>query len=156
MAKYTAEFIAHWFIWRNRVSEDTEGGDPLSILSLMKLMYYAESAALATNRGSLFPDPIVAWMYGPAVKKIWTMYAGVDKNKLTISDEDLPELKSIAREDADLLEDVFLTFGQYSAWGLREMVRRETPWLEVAKGDLPQSQEISRESMAKYFAEHHL
>ncbi len=52
-AKYTAKQIAHWFIWRNKIAEDMEGGDPLSLLKLLKLMHYAEGSFLATERGSL-------------------------------------------------------------------------------------------------------
>ena len=47
-AKYTAKQIAHWFIWRNKIAEDMEGGDPLSLLKLLKLMHYAEGSFLAT------------------------------------------------------------------------------------------------------------
>ena len=45
-----------------------EGGDPLSLLKLLKLMHYAEGSFLATERGSLFSEPIIAWRHGPVIK----------------------------------------------------------------------------------------
>lgn len=153
-AKYTAQQIAHWFIWRNKIAEK-DGADPITLMILLKLMYYAESASLAISRASLFPDPIEAWTHGPVIPAIWNRYHA-NPYRIDMSPEDTEKLSLIDHADIQVLQDVFETFGQYSAWGLRNLTLNETPWLEAVNGGMAQSQPLSRVSMEKYFAEHYL
>ena len=154
-AKYTAELIAHWFIWRNLVAEDKEGGDPLTLLKLLKLMYYAEGLSLAMDRGSLFADPIVAWRHGPVVIDIWEQYTNRPYN-LPLADHDKQQLNQMAEDDENTMEETFLTFGQFSAWKLRNMTHEEKPWLEATEGGRIMNREISRDTMRQYFKENYL
>ena len=153
-AKYTAQQIAHWFIWRNKIAEK-DGADPITLMKLLKLMYYAEAASLAISHASLFPDPIEAWTHGPVIPSVWKQYHA-NPYKLDLLPEEAEKLSVIDHSDIQVLKDVFETFGQYSAWGLRNLTHNETPWLEAVNGGMAQSQPISRVSMEKYFAEHYL
>lgn len=153
-ARYTAELIAHWFIWRNKVAEK-DGADPITLMKLLKLMYYAESGSLAINNVSLFPDPIEAWTHGPVIPSIWRKYHE-SPYCLTVSQDDVEQLSVIQKDDRQVLLDVFETFGQYSAWGLRNLTHAEDPWREAVNGGMARSQPISRETMKKYFAENYI
>lgn len=154
-AKYTAKQIAHWFIWRNKIAEDMEGGDPLSLLKLLKLMHYAEGSFLATERGSLFSNPIIAWRHGPVIKSLWDLYAD-EPYSLPVSDDEKQQLSLICKEDQDLLEDVFQTFGQLSAWKLRNMMLQETPWIKATNNGEIMNCEIKRELIKAYFKENYI
>ena len=61
MGRYKAIDIARWFIFRN--SEDVNNGEDerMTLLKLLKLLYYAEGCSLALDKGSLFDEKIVAW-----------------------------------------------------------------------------------------------
>lgn len=156
MAKYKAIDIARWFIHRNNVAEDLDGGDKITLLKLLKLLYYAEGCSLALNRGSLFPEKIVAWEHGPVISEIWHEYNSNPYNLPFESKADYDSIKSIKPEDQDLLEDVFQTFGQYSAWKLRDMTHHEAPWLEATKNGQTLNGTISRKTMKKYFKENYV
>lgn len=65
-AKHSALDVAKWFIRRNRIEEAKEA-DKLSLLKLLKLLYYAEGCSLALNDRSLFSEDIIAWEHGPVV-----------------------------------------------------------------------------------------
>lgn len=47
MAAYQALDLARWFFWRNDIAYNTRGGEKLSLLKLLKLLYYAEGCSLA-------------------------------------------------------------------------------------------------------------
>lgn len=155
MAKYTAGLIAHWFILRNQMTEDMESGEPLTLLRLLKLMYYAEGTSLAMEKGSLFADPFIAWRHGPVVLSIWKEYTD-NPRKLELTDEEKTELNTISREDDALLEPVFHTFGQFSAWRLRNMTHEEDPWIEATDNGRVMNREISRETIKAYFNENYI
>src|SRR5271165_1232342 len=48
-----------------------EAGDTISNLKLQKLLYYVQGYHLAFYGSELFPDPIVAWQYGPVVEGVY-------------------------------------------------------------------------------------
>ena len=60
MGRYKAIDIARWFIFRN--CEDVNNGEDerMTLLKLLKLLYYAEGCSLALDKGSLFDEKIVA------------------------------------------------------------------------------------------------
>ncbi len=122
MGKYRALTIAKWFILRNRAQEEYGDIEPLTLLKLLKLLYYAEGCSLALNNGSLFSEHIVAWEHGPVVKEVYNNFPNA--YKLDIAEGDISELE-VAPEDTSILEQVFDVFGEYSAWGLRNKTHQE-------------------------------
>ena len=125
--KYTAFTIANWFINRSKVAEN-DGGDRLSLLKLLKLMYYAEGIFLAYDKGSLFDDPFIAWVHGHVVCSVWQRFTDTPY-ELEFTDSEKENFNTISEEDNELLENVFQIFGAYSAWGLRNLTHNETPWI---------------------------
>ena len=154
-AKYDVFTICIWFIWRGKVDEENRDAESITLLKLMKLLYYAEGCSIAIGNGSLFPDKFEGWAHGPAIKCVWDKYQETPRS-LPYSSKDLFTVKSISSVDQDLLEQVYCTFGIYTAWGLRQKSCQETPWIEATNNGKKLNQEICRKSMATYFKEHYV
>ena len=73
-----------------------------------------------------------------------------------MSDDEKQQLSLICKEDQDLLEDVFQTFGQLSAWKLRNMMLQETPWIKATNNGKIMNCEIKRELIKAYFKENYI
>lgn len=58
-------------------------------------------------------------------------------------------LNRIDSETEDLLREVYEVFGEYSAYGLRNMVLDETPWQATSQNKI-----IDPKLIRKYFVEH--
>ena len=158
MARYTAIDVAHWFINKNQYLECcADGAGDLTLLKLLKLLYYAEGCSLALDRGSLFDEPILAWEHGPVVESVWRAY-NQNPFKLKLKKADLRSIEMINdnAEDKNLLEEVFDVFGQYSAWALREKTHKETPWIETTKNGKILNGVIERDLIKDYFKNHYI
>ena len=149
--KYETIDVARWFIRRNQISVDYDGGDPLSLLKLLKLLYYAEGCSLAARGYSLFDEKILAWDHGPVVEEVWRAYNKAPYNLEFGTEEDLASVNKISEEDNAFLEEVFNVFGKYSAWGLRNKTHEETPWKST-----PRNGVIDRNIIKDYFLEHYV
>lgn len=145
---YRAQDIANYFIWR--VNSDLEIGDNITNMKLQKLMYYAQGFHLAWKDAPLFAEPIEAWTHGPVVPALYFRYRDAGANPLPTPEEFEPQ--SIDEPTRDLLEDVYGVYGQYSAWGLRNLTHEELPWKD-AWGETDANTEISHDTMRQYFAE---
>lgn len=140
---YNASDIANYFIWR--ANTDEEFGDNISNLKLQKLIYYAQGFSLAWHQRPLFNEPIEAWAHGPVVHPLYQQYRQYGAGAIPTPEGFNPEI--IDPETRDLLEEVYSVYGQYSAWGLRNLTHEEPPWK-----DTPQSEVIPLEKMATFFA----
>ena len=140
--KYSAADIANWYIWR--VNTDEELGDNITNLKLQKLVYYAQGFHLATFESALFDDEIRAWQHGPVVPTLYRTYSHLRAQAIPTPDDFNP--MCIDTETRELLEDVYGVYGQYSAWGLRNLTHEEAPWRETAQNDV-----ISHALMRSYF-----
>lgn len=145
---YAALTVAKWFLYRNQIEIDDYSADYISNMKLQKLLYYAQGASLALLDKPIFNDDIVAWEHGPVVRSVYQVYKINGSNGIEYEyDYD----GSIAKEDEDVLEQVYNIFGQYSASGLRNMTHRETPWKATRRNDV-----IDLNLIKEYFKEHHV
>lgn len=149
MAKHTAAEVAKWFLAHNRIATDEDGGEYISNLKLQKLLYYAQGCFLAVTEKPLFDEPIVAWQHGPVVESIYHTYKQNGAAGIRF-DEDF-DFNTFTKEENELLSEVYDTFGQYSAWKLRNMTHQEAPWLETR-----QNETISIEKIKRYFQKEYL
>lgn len=145
---YSAQVIAKWFLNHVRQLNSDEDEEYLSNLKLQKLLYYAQGTSLALNDRPLFNEEIVHWQHGPVVKEVYFTYQSYKGNPI-IFDEDFNE--KIDKEDEELLNTVYETFGCYSAWGLRNMTHNEDPWKNTAMNEV-----ITQESISRYFKDHYV
>lgn len=146
---YTADLIAKWFLARNKCDMNDCDSEAISNLKLQKLLYYAQGCTLALTGEALFNDEIVAWKHGPVIESIYQEY----KNNGSCGIEFNEEFNSndIDISTQNILEEVYQTFGQFSAWKLRDMTHQESPWIETKQSDI-----INKEKIKKYFMENYI
>ncbi len=155
MKKYKAIDIARWFINRNQEDFNSGEDEKMTLLKLLKLLYYAEGCSLALENRSLFDEKIVAWEHGPVVEEVWRSFDNA--YDLSVDDTDMHEsLAKISKADDELLEDVYSVFGKYSASGLRNKTHSESPWLDATQGGRIFNSEIPRSDIRKYFEENYV
>lgn len=147
-AEYTAAEIALWFLNHVRSLSNDENEEYLTNLKLQKLLYYAQGASLALHDRPLFDDRIEHWTHGPVVPDVYRIYSKYGGSPI-IFDEDYEE--KIDSDTDALLVDVYDTFGCYSAWGLRNLTHGEDQLKNTSRND-----EITQESIKKYFKEHYV
>ncbi len=156
MAKYKAVDIAKWFLYKSLREKEQGDGDNITLLKLLKLLYYAEGCSLAVGNGSLFDEDIIAWEHGPVVVEVYQQYCRDPYNLPFDENKDKESIKKITPTDENLLNQVYEIFGQYSAWGLREKTHRERPWLEATENGTVLKKKISRDTMKEYFKENYV
>lgn len=144
MTLHTASQVAKWFLAYNRNVIDEEGAEYISNLKLQKLLYYAQGCFLAATDEPIFDDDIVAWQHGPVVESVYHEYKE-NGAKGILFDEDFRFL-DFSEDENELLKDVYDTFGQYSAWKLRDMTHQEDPWKHT-----PKNQVIGKDVIKDYF-----
>lgn len=148
-AKYSAEQIANWFLAHNNYVMAMGDAEYISNLKLQKLLYYAQGTYLALEDKPLFNDKILAWEHGPVVEKIYHKYKHYGSNGI---DEEINfNSETIDLKTREILEEVYEVFGQYSAWKLRNMTHKETPWQETKRNNV-----ISTEIIKEYFKENYI
>ncbi|CAK0744041.1 putative prophage protein [uncultured Gammaproteobacteria bacterium] len=140
----TARNVANHFLSIAAADEDGEG---LTHLKLQKLLYYAQGFHLAIFGQRLFPDGIEAWEHGPVVQSAWVTFRQYGGSPIP-PPIDL-SIDVLSTEQRDLLNDVWNTYGQFSAWKLRNMTHEEPPWKETyqAGKNIP----ISDQALSRYF-----
>lgn len=143
---YKALDIAYWFVNRSIQDVNAEIGEYVSPLKLQKLLYYAQGCYGALKGEKLFNDKISHWDHGPVVGNVYYEFKKYKDSGV----EDQYEI-SIDSETEAVLEEVYKSFGKFSAWGLREMTHQETPWRETASGE-----EITFDKIAKYCKENYI
>lgn len=123
-----------------------EYGDVISNLKLQKLLYYCQGVHLAMYDAPLFSEDLVAWEHGPVVPEVYRAYRDFGGSGIPIP-SDL-DVDVFTNEEFDLIEEVYMVFGQFSAWKLREMTHNESPWKTT-----PSNEVISKEAIKAYFKE---
>ncbi len=137
----TCHDVANYFLSLS----DEDAGDLISNLKLQKLVYYAQGFHLALFDKSLFKEEIEAWMHGPVIPDLYHRFKDCGSGAITL---DVPFDRSVFTTDQiSLLNDVYQSYGQYSAWKLRNLTHEEQPWSDVADS----RGEITCDSMSDYF-----
>lgn len=149
MSMHTAKETAKWFLAYNRIVAAEEGAELISNLKLQKLLYYAQGCSLAVTGKPLFDDSIVAWQHGPVVESVYREYKDNGANGIQF-EEDF-DFSTFTKEENELLQEVFDTFGQYSAWKLRNMTHNEVPWKTT-----PQKAVIKNSVIMEFFKQEYL
>ena len=147
--EHTASEVAKWFLNHNAYEQKLNGDiEYISDLKLQKLLYYAYGCYLALFNKRLFREPILAWQHGPVVESVYHEYKKFGAQGIDTFE---PVTESFTTEEDSVLEWVYETFGQYTAWALRNMTHEETPWKET-----PQSKVISDALIKEYFKQHYV
>ena len=149
MRTHKAIDVAKWFLYRENKDIISDEFSSISNLKLQKLLYYAQGTFLAIKGLPLFNESIIAWHHGPVVMEVYDIYKNHKGNPIPYNgDFDVNEFDN---EEQNLLENVYETFGQFSAWKLRDMTHGESPWLETEHMAI-----ISNEKIKTYFEENYI
>lgn len=144
MPRSTAQETANYFIWR--ANQDEQYGDNITNLKLQKLVYYAQGFHLAWYEEPLFGEQIEAWAHGPVVRPLYFKFQEYGAYPIPTPDGFDPAL--VDDHTKAVLEEVYAVYGQFSAWGLRNLTHEEDPWKDTARNAV-----IPQEAMKNYFAE---
>ena len=115
-------------------------------LKLQKLCYYAQGFALVKLGRPLFSEDIEHWPHGPVVPSLWRQYNKYGKEPIPVPDRPWAD-GPIYEDVVELLDEVILNYGIFSAWELRNMTHSEPPW-----SDTPESCPITHQKMRHYFS----
>ena len=127
-------------------SIDEDCGDVITDLKAQKLLYYAQGMSLAKLEYPLFEDDFIAWQHGPVIPKLYDQLKNFGNRQIELEDD--LKIEQFTKEEQKLLIGVYKTFGQYSAWKLRDMTHNESPWKDVNIGEI-----ITKESIRAFFSE---
>lgn len=134
--------IARYFL----TLTDEESGDAISNLKLQKLVYYAQGFHLALHSKPLFNESIEAWMHGPVIPELYHHYKEHGATPIP-KPMDL-DFSVYSDEVKELLDEVYMVYGQYSAWKLRELTHDEPTWKNNYQS---LDKTISHQEMISYF-----
>lgn len=135
--------IAYYFL---DLANDDDYSDLLSNMKLQKLVYYAQGFYIAKFDRPLFNSTIEAWNYGPVIPDLYQEFKKYGKKPIKLNKKlDFSKYNNQVRE---ILDSVYVAFGQYSAWRLSQMTHDEPPWLV---GNKNPDKIISLDEMNKYF-----
>ena len=134
--------VARYFL--SLVNEEV--GDSISNLKLQKLVYYAQGFYLALYGKPLFKESIEAWTHGPVIPELYQTYKSSWLSSYPIpNDIDFSIYNSSVKE---LLNEIYMVYGQYSAWKLRDLTHDEPVWKNAF---LNIDKTISHQDMTSYF-----
>lgn len=131
MERVTIQQLANWFLEK----------EPMTQKKLQKVCYYAVAWGWALmDRNLITDDRFEAWVHGPASRKLYNAYKSYGWNNIPkVATSAVP---SVASDVADLLESVWLTYGEKSGNELEALSHSERPWVE-ARGCLPAGENSS-------------
>ena len=136
--------VANYFL--NKVDE--ESGELISNLKLQKLVYFAQGFHLAIYGKPLFKNDIEAWAHGPVVSDLYHCYKKYGYGAIPCLDSS--DTPTISEEVAELLDEIYEIYGQFSAWRLRELTHDQPPWKDHYN-DKGLGLVIPHEAMRDYF-----
>ncbi|WP_096911015.1 Panacea domain-containing protein [Acinetobacter colistiniresistens] len=136
--------VANYILWLENRFEGSEGITPLK---LQKLVYYCQGFHLAMFGEELFPESIEAWLHGPVVPSVYHHFKAAGNDIVTPPKNFNIEI--LSEEQRELLDEVIESYGQFSAWRLRNMTHEEAPWKNAYEPGC--NNEISIKDMKAYF-----
>jgi uncharacterized phage-associated protein len=143
---YSAKKVAKYLIYlgSQAVIGDNQVREGVTNLKLQKLLYFAQAYYLAKLNRPLFSNRIEAWKYGPVVPDVYREYKNYNSKPII----ELKETSGISQEDKKMLQNIWETFGGYSAGRLVDISHAHSPWKEAYEST---DNEITKESLAEYY-----
>jgi uncharacterized phage-associated protein len=140
-AKYSIFEIANWFLLKESMTHK----------KLQKLCYYAQAWFYALRDIRLSDATFEAWVHGPVSPALYDKFKPFGYSAIKLASE---YSTAVLPEDADLLESVWVTYGDRTGNALEALSHNETPWIEARLGyesDERCEVVISPGSMKKYY-----
>lgn len=123
--------IANYFVIRG-----IEEKKPVTLMQLMKLVYFAHGWNLAINDTELISESFQAWKFGPVLRSLYhtAKFHGSNPIKQLLCDDSgyviqPPELEENERK---LMEAVWRHYGKMTAFQLSALTHEErSPWYQI-------------------------
>ncbi len=138
-------------------------GKRLTIMALIKIIYFAHGWHLARSGAPLISNPFEAWQHGPVVRVVYDCFSDHGSHPITsratrfdpISQAHEVVRSSFTVEEAALLGDVFKAYGWLDAFRLSEITHATgSPWDRVwnaSDGKITLGMRIPNESIRQHF-----
>ena len=132
-------------------------GKTLSVLTLQRLLYFAQGWHLAFYGGPFFEGRFQAWAQGPINRKIYDRFANRPLDS-QVSAADVSkgfDVTSVSQEKSDHIRSVLEAYATCEDSSLDEMINKvineDAPWLEARTGCLEHSQrEIGEDNIRRF------
>jgi uncharacterized phage-associated protein len=141
MNQISVQELANWFLSKESMTHK----------KLQKVCYYGVAWGWALMSGSVInDDEFQAWVHGPVAPNLYDKYKQNGWN-------DIPRATGTANipgDVADLLEAVWITYGEKSGNELEALSHSEKPWIEARAGlqsNERSNQPISTAVMREYY-----
>lgn len=114
-------------------------GQTVSVMKLLKLLYFAYGWFLVSTDRQLFHSPIEAWKHGPVIRSVWDEFRqerdAISKRatilNLATGEREIAKA-NLGLAELQLLEQVIDSYAGYSAWGLSDLTHEVgSPWHDV-------------------------
>lgn len=138
-APYEVRDVAYYFLQK----ADPDAGDLISPAQVHLLLYYAQGCHLAIHGAPLFRDDVVAGSDSPRVLALANLGAPGEAPSIPA----LFDAAGIFTADTmELLDEVYVVYGQFTTWKLRELAQGEPPWRNTATDHV-----IAPDALRAYF-----
>lgn len=143
--------VAQWFLAKESMSHK----------KLQKLCYYAyawfivffnDLESAPAHLATLCPTGFEAWVHGPVCSELYRNYKGFGWSDIPASGKQV----TFSADMTDLLEQVWHTYGSFSADQLEQLTHSELPWKAARKGkksDEPSTKKIDDHLIFQYYSE---
>lgn len=142
MKQYSIFDVSEWFLSKESMTPK----------KLQKLSYYFEAWCHALFNCSLINDThFEAWVHGPVSPELYNEYKEYGWNDIEQHKDNSETFEPKALE---LLQSVWLTYGNKSANELEALTHSEIPWRNARKGleeTEPSNNKISSQDMHEYY-----
>ena len=113
--------IANWFLAKESMTHK----------KLQKVCYYAVAWGWALmDKDIATNSEFQAWVHGPVSPTLYSTYKGIGWNLIPQSTDTI----ELSQDLTDLLESVWLTYGDKSGNELEALSHAEKPWIEARNG----------------------
>ena len=114
--------VSDWFLSKESMSPK----------KVQKLCYYYKAWGLALYETDLLPNSVFeAWVHGPVCDELYQEYKGYGWNDIPQTEDNSDKFNE---KELDILESVWLTYGDMSANALEVQTHLEEPWRKARKG----------------------
>ena len=128
-------------------------GKTLSVLTLQRLLYFAQGWHLAFYGGPFFEGRFQAWAQGPINRQIYDRFASRPLDS-RVSAADVSkgfDVTSVSQEKSNHIRGVLEAYARCEDSSLDKIINEDAPWLEARSGCLEHSQREIKEDNIRRF-----
>jgi uncharacterized phage-associated protein len=137
----------------------------VTLMSVLKMIFYAHGWHLSLKRVPLVEQPFEAWEYGPVVRSVWEAFKGSGKAPLTTRAKRLDVVANsysevrdpIETDQAEFLRQVFEAYAHVDAFDLSNATHVPgSPWDKVwnaPDGAINLGMKIPNDEIRKWFSD---